>query len=373
MMCRFIMACLLPFLLFAACSGDQTIIIGYLGSLNGLDSQLGVQGRNGCELAVFDINKSGGINGKMIRLLVRDIGSNSSQALDAIADLKKNHVVAIIAQCTSSQLENVYYYINSNQIVLLTPSASSSVFKNEKDYFFRIFLRTEDEIKMLSATAIQRLKLNKMACVFDRNNSQYTEEFYIGFKTAFENGGGTITLSKGFSSGNKDEIRAITSAIVNKGKDIQAVFIAASSMDVAMFCHLLAHDRSYIPILSEKWACNKSLILNSGKSLERYYLTSEYDMDSTNLPMVIFNKSFYMYYHIQPENLNASAYEATTVLAEAISRCAAVDPESLRNALSDQKPFSGLHSTILFNTNGEAYRSIIVFRIIDGKFRRIYP
>ncbi|HEX7706227.1 MAG TPA: ABC transporter substrate-binding protein [Thermoanaerobaculia bacterium] len=78
-------------------SDQGEIVIGGLVSLSGAEEPLGRSAHAGMMLAVDEINAAGGVNGRTIRLVVQDTGSEPKQALDGVSRLVvENHVVAVL-------------------------------------------------------------------------------------------------------------------------------------------------------------------------------------------------------------------------------------------------------------------------------------
>lgn len=59
-------------ILFTVIKNREDIIIGFSAQLTGSQAELGVQQRNGAQLAVERINESGGIGGRKISLMIED-------------------------------------------------------------------------------------------------------------------------------------------------------------------------------------------------------------------------------------------------------------------------------------------------------------
>ena len=71
-MTRMRLAALLLCLLLQACSDHAEVVVGFLGPLEGKYSDLGVQGRNGAQLALEEANARGMVPGMTFRLLAED-------------------------------------------------------------------------------------------------------------------------------------------------------------------------------------------------------------------------------------------------------------------------------------------------------------
>ena len=79
-----------------AIAANDPIKIGYLPALTGPSSSTGVGINRGTQLAVEEINKAGGISGRMIELVSRDTQSDPTKAVNAVAELTQRQKVAMI-------------------------------------------------------------------------------------------------------------------------------------------------------------------------------------------------------------------------------------------------------------------------------------
>jgi branched-chain amino acid transport system substrate-binding protein len=80
----------------------ESIKIGMAITLTGRPSTFGVHVRNGFILALEQINRSGGIDGRPIELIVKDDKANSAQAQRVDQELLDAGVVAIIGHSLST-------------------------------------------------------------------------------------------------------------------------------------------------------------------------------------------------------------------------------------------------------------------------------
>jgi branched-chain amino acid transport system substrate-binding protein len=75
-----VMGSLLFLALVMGCVSKAPIAVGFVAELTGKRGQLGVDARDGAQLAVDRINEQGGIGGRSIQLLVRDDKGNPDTA-----------------------------------------------------------------------------------------------------------------------------------------------------------------------------------------------------------------------------------------------------------------------------------------------------
>lgn len=112
-------------LALSACSDSSPILIGFSGQLTGKIADIGVPARNGVQLAVETINAAGGINGRKLKLIIKDDGNTPEQAIRVDQELINAGVIAVIGHFTSTQTMAALPLFNKNKVVLLSPTTST--------------------------------------------------------------------------------------------------------------------------------------------------------------------------------------------------------------------------------------------------------
>ena len=79
-----------------AIAQKDPIQVGYLPALTGPSSSTGVGINRGVQLAIEEINKGGGINGRQLELITRDTQSDPTKAVNGAAELTRGVKVAAI-------------------------------------------------------------------------------------------------------------------------------------------------------------------------------------------------------------------------------------------------------------------------------------
>lgn len=118
-------------LIAAASAGAQqgvapdTITIGSFGSLSGPAAFVGLAGRDGLNLALKEINESGGIHRRKLRVIFEDDGNSPTRALAAAKKLvEQDKVFAIFAMAGSNPISGTLEYVKEKGIVMYVSFAS---------------------------------------------------------------------------------------------------------------------------------------------------------------------------------------------------------------------------------------------------------
>lgn len=128
-------------LLLSACSSApvETIRIGYLGPLSGNAAAYGVDIQNGIRMAVDQVNRAGGIDGKKIELIAEDGGCSDSVATTAMQKLITiDHVVAIIGGVCNPETLAAAPLAEAAKMILVSPLSSDASITTAGRYIFRM-------------------------------------------------------------------------------------------------------------------------------------------------------------------------------------------------------------------------------------------
>ena len=104
----------------------DTILIGVNLELTGDVSVYGVPERNAFEQAVSEVNAKGGIDGKLVELVIYDNAYDQAKAVQNTEKLIEDGVVAILGSATSGMTMAIAPVAKENGLVVFTPSGTNS-------------------------------------------------------------------------------------------------------------------------------------------------------------------------------------------------------------------------------------------------------
>src|SRR5580693_3717290 len=144
---RFLAMIAIAGLMPAAAAAENTIKIGYPMPLSGPASVYGVPVVKGAEMAVKEINESGGVLGRKLELLTRDSKASADEAVRLARELIiKDSADFLSGTLTSAEAPAVSTIAKENKIVFIAPTAKTIQLvapANLHPYIFRLASNTD--------------------------------------------------------------------------------------------------------------------------------------------------------------------------------------------------------------------------------------
>jgi len=175
-------ACLSSCLLTATAHAAATITIGELNSYKTQPAFLEPY-KNGMLLAIEQINAQGGVNGKQLKLVLRDDNSNPGDAVRTAEDLITREKVDVLTGTFLSHIGlAVADYARHKQRFFLAsePLTNKIVWEDGNDYTFRLRTSIYMQVSMLIPEAV---KMNRKRWALVYPNYEYGQSAVSTFKT----------------------------------------------------------------------------------------------------------------------------------------------------------------------------------------------
>ena len=122
-------------------SDDEFILIGMQGPLTGSIEFYGTQTLGGVELAISEVNRAGGINGKQVKVIAFDSKGEAKDSLITANSLIEAGVCAVIGESTSGAFLSSRSAFNRHGIPVVSPGATAEGVTEGADYVFRTTLQ----------------------------------------------------------------------------------------------------------------------------------------------------------------------------------------------------------------------------------------
>ena len=351
-----------------ACTRKKPIRVGFAAQLTGVQAELGVQERNGVQLAVAEINTAGGVDGHPIKLIVQDDLGTPEGARAADRELIKSDVVAIIGHATSGQTIAGLDVTNPAHLVMLSPSTSTSELSGKDDYFFRIADSVVDRAHKFAQHIFQGRKIDRVAIIYDTDNAAYTKAYLESFADKFQSLGGKVVAEGDFSSKAQPDFAPLLAKL--RASNPAGLLIIAADIDTALLSQQTRLIDWPIPLFTTSWAQTETLINNGGRAVEGLEIEITGTLTSQTPDYLDFKRRYQNKFGRAPSFGAALGYEAAKVLAVALQKTGG-KAQGLVQALIGIKNFEGLSETFSFDKYGDVVRLAHLAVIRDGKYAGI--
>lgn len=348
-----------------SCTAKEPIRVGFVAQLTGVQAELGVQERNGVQLAVEEINAAGGVAGRPIELIVQDDLGTPEGAQAADRELIDAGVVAIIGHATSGQTIAGLAVTNPAHVVMLSPTATSPELSGLDDYFFRVTYSLADRAYTLAQRVYQGRNITRLAVIYDDDNAAYSRSYREAFVDKYQLLGGKLTAEAAFSSKAQPDFTPLLAQLRVNSPD--GLLIIASDIDTALIAQRTRLMDWPIPLFTSAWAQTETLINNGGRAVEGLEIEIANASNNPSPEFLDFKTRYQARFGQAPSFGAVLGYEAANVLAVALQKTGG-KADGLAPALVDIKDFKGLIDIFSFDRYGDVIRPFYLGVIHDGKY-----
>jgi branched-chain amino acid transport system substrate-binding protein len=350
-----------------------TILVGYYGDLTGRTSNFGQSTKNGVEMAVAEINKTGGINGRVIRILSEDDEGRPEKAATVVTKLiDQDRVIALIGENTSGNTLAAAPKAQASHVPMVSPAATTPAVTQVGDYIFRVCFIDPFQGAVMAKFAANTLKAKTAAIMLDFN-SPYSRGLTEFFERSLAQLGGKVVGKQSYTQGDRDykgqltAIRALNPDVIYvPGYYGEVGVIAKQAQQLGMKAPLLGGDG---------WDATQLWELG-GDALNGDFISNHYSVDDPSPLIQNFVKDYKARYGNVPDALAALGYDATKLLADALKRAGTTTGSRLRDAIAETKNFAGVTGSITIDSERNAVKPAVVLKLEDRKYvyqETIYP
>src|SRR5258707_7086136 len=180
------------------------IPVGVYAALSGGEASFGQATVQGVKLAAEEINASGGVLGKKIRLVIEDDQGKAEEAASVVTKLITGEdVLAVIGENSSNQSLAAAPICETSKVPMISPSSTNPNVTKKGQYIFRVCFTDPYQGKALATFVRQNLGLTTAAVLKD-NKNDYSVGLAEFFTKAFTGLGGTIVAEQSYSGGDND-------------------------------------------------------------------------------------------------------------------------------------------------------------------------
>lgn len=345
------------------------IKIGALFAVTGPAAFLGEPERNSAKMVVDEINKSGGVKGRKLELVVYDTAGDPTKAVNLATKLiKDDKVVAIIGPSTTGETMAVIPVAEREKVPLVSCSAGGKITDPVKKWVFKTAQndglavnRIYEHLQKTSHTNVAILTVS------DGFGSSGREQLKA---QAAKHG---ITIVSDDTYGPKDtdmtaqltKIRASKAqAIICWGTNPGPAVIAKNARQLGVKLPLyMSHGVSSKKFIQLAGDAAEGIRLPSGKVLVADLLPNS---DSQKKSLMAFVKDYQKHYKAEGDHFGGHAWDAVMLIKSALEH-GGDSSASIRDQLEKTKGFAGIGGTFNYSAHDHAGLGKDAFVLVEVK------
>lgn len=357
-----IVAVVLSIVIFSACNNkSDTIKIGSTLDLTGPNAVYGEQVKQGLDLAIDEVNKSGGINGKQIEIKYLDSKSDAKSAVTNAQQLiSVNNSKILIGEISSNATQAMIPVVEQNNAFLFAPASSSPKLSDISKNFARNW--PSDVAEAVSAAKFARSQFSATTAAIIFVNSDYGTGLKEKFTKTFEDEGGKIVVAETYIVGATD-FKTVLLKIKSANPD--CIYLTGNPKEMGACIKQLRENNLTAKIISNTGFLQSDCLSLAGAAANGVIVpTPEYSPnDSTKTKIFEFYSKFKAKYNIEPTMVNANAYDAIYLIKEAIEKHG-YDAPVIAEFIRNKQGYDGATGLVNF-VNGDVEVGI-VFKVIEN-------
>jgi branched-chain amino acid transport system substrate-binding protein len=337
-----------------ATAQDKTIKIGGLFPMSGPGAYFGAQDKQGIELALEQLNKTG-VNGYKFAVQYEDSACSplpASQAAKRLIDQYKPDVL-IGEECSDATLA-IMPIVEQAKVPLINAGSSSiKITEPGNPYTFRIMPNEVMQGVDIATQAYNKLKARTAVLLYENTNAGIGNAKV--FNETFTKLGGKIVAEIGFGR-DVNDFTSIATRVAGLGKiDVIPTYTLEGqglkiTQALAQAGVVKGGDGPAIQ-LGTIWL-PFGFEQKAGKAALGYVRIVQFDPTDQRELVKNFVSSFKAKYNADPTHINAHAYDQILLIADVVKR-GAKDAQSIRDGLAATKGFRGVTGSVEFDKSNQ--------------------
>lgn len=343
----------------------ETIKIPVASPFTGPLASFGEGVKNGALLKADEINASGGINGKMVEIVLGDELCDPKEATAVATRFASDPQIAIVIGhlCSSATLAALPIYKEAG-LPAITPASTNPEIGKSSPYYFRNVYKDDFQGDFLARYAKLVKKFKKVAIFYEVN------DYAMGLKNAFVRQAKKLGLrvigEESYMAETADFKAQLTKfkmmrpdAIFIPGYAPQATLLISQAHSLGLKCAFFGADG-----LDDE-------VMLKNPDAEGLFVTTPFLVDRGGAKVKDFVERYRHKFSIEPNWFAANTYDAVGLAAAAIAS-GGLDREKVRAYLagisSEEKAYQGITGATYFDENGDCLKAAFVKMIKDGKW-----
>ena len=348
------------------------IRIGALYNLVGSQAPLDIPSAHGAQLAVEEINQTGGILGRSVELILYDGRTDPQSLIVAASRLLEQQPVAVIGFSDTDQVRIAGRVLAPTGIPFITSGATSPLLPEEIPRCYLACFGDNAQAAAAAEYAVSRVQ-SKRACILEDRSMEYALLLGDYFHQAFTTLGGQILREEMFAGGETDFSRQIR-AIGQLDPPPDLIYVACGPEDAGTIVRQLRESGLEQPVMGGD-SFDSPTFLRAVKDMQNVAFTTHCLLDEQggSQQMKQFISAYRQKWGVTPENAFAAlGYDAIHLVANAIQQAGTTDEKDLERALEETRDYIAVTGTISYGPGIHVPKKrVAVLLLEEGAFRLV--
>lgn len=346
----------------------EPIQVGAVFILSGGNSGYGIAQRAGMELALAEVNKAGGINGRELKVIFEDSQGKTDEAIKAVRKLiDKDEVTAIIGPTLSGEMFGAGKEANDSGVPILGISTTAKGITDIGNYVFRNSLPEAGVLPHTVKRSIEKFGLKKVALMWAANDD-FSKSGYDTFKAELQKNKVEIAVEASFNLKETEFGPQITKVMA---ANPDAIVISSLYQEAALVM-VQARKAGYKgPFIGGNGFNSPALVEVAKDAAEGAVVGSPWYSGRDDAKVKQFVADYTAKMKMGPDQFAAQAYDGLMLVAEALKKAGSTDRDKVRDALATIKDYQGVTGKFAFDEKRDPVMTPYVLQIKDGKYTEL--
>ena len=351
----------------------HTVKIGFLASGSRVTYP------NGAQIAVSEINATGGLLGMPVEL-VTEVGIPSPDAAVEAASkmILDDGVIALVGTNRSAHAIPIGALATEHSLPVITTTATNPALTDSSNFVFMAAFTDAYQGAVMARFVTEELGLTSVA-VLTQSGEVYSEGISEFFVTNFTAAGGTIAAREFYEIVDVDFTEHLTRIAAAAP---EALFIAGWVQHAG----LITQQARAVPLLNaageptlllgpDTWD-HPILLNNANADVEGSFFSGHFSATTDQPSGKAFVEAYQAAYGELPLGGHAVSYDATKVLLEATARAGSLEGEAIRKQLEMTQNYIGATTIASYDENRHPTKSAVIFTVKNGEkqfYKQIDP
>jgi branched-subunit amino acid ABC-type transport system permease component/ABC-type branched-subunit amino acid transport system substrate-binding protein len=348
-----------------------SVRVGIITSLTGPEAKFGQAQKYGYQMALDEINSTGGALGRPVELIYQDDTSKAEVAMAAVEELAEvPGVVGIIGAYSSSATFPSAAVANRYRVPMLCPSATTDEMTRQGyEWVFRVCASASDYGRALVEFLTTAVGARRLAVVYE--NTQFGSSVARAALEQAPRAGIEVIAFEAYDQGATDFTPLLT-RVKSAGPD--AILYISYLADATLLMRQ-SKEIDLNPKVFTAGGAGFSLpdfLKGAGETAEYTISVTQWTPDAKWTGSREWAEAFRARFNYEPSYHSVQAYISLKILADAVERAGTTDRRMVRDAVKTSS-LDSVFGPIHFLENGQNVHPVAITQVLDGKFVTIWP